>query len=632
VPDVKRFFGERLGALLALAGLCLLFGALSARFFDWDNFINVARQISINGIIAVGMTLIIVTSGIDLSVGSVLALSICVSGVMMEGGTAAPLALAVGLGVGLACGAVNGLVITRLGISPFIASLGMMSIARGAAMVVTGGNPITHLDKRFFFLGTGALLGVPVPVWVMAVVGLAGAFLLERTRTGRYALALGSNEEAVRLSGVSVNRYKLVLYVLMGGLAAIAGWILSARVASADPSAGVLMELEAIAAVVIGGASLKGGRGSVAGTLIGAAIMGVLNNGLVLLGISAFWQQVLVGLVIIGAVGVDQLKTRAMSATKGATTVLRYAGIAVAGALVLTAVGMMVFRPHAPAKNKRLSIVFLPKAAGGEYWLSVKNGAEKRAKELGVDLLWLAPASETEVSKQIDIFENVIQTHPDGIALAPTDGQALSPMAKKAMAAGIPVVTVDSDIDAADRLSYIGTDNRAAGEVAGREMVKLLGGKGKVAIITGVLGAKNLRQRCEGFKAGVAGSGLEVLSEQTDNGDRAKGLAVAENLLTAHPDLAGFFADNAIAGPGVAQALIGRGQQGKVKLISFDTTPALLGYIKDGVAQRLVAQKPDMMGELGVEMLVRKTRGEAIPPIVDTGVVVVTEAFGAPAP
>ena len=230
-----------------------------------------------------------------------------------------------------------------------------------------------------------------------------------------------------------------------------------------------------------------------------------------------------------------------------------------------------------------------------------------------MDVLWLAPASETEVSKQIDIFENVIQTRPDGIALAPTDAQALSPIARKAVEAGIPVVTVDSDTEAKDRLTYIGTDNRAAGEVAGREMVKLLGGKGKVAIITGVLGAKNLRQRCEGFKAGIAGSGLEVLTEQTDNGDRAKGLAIAENLMTANPDLVGFFADNAIAGPAVAQALIGRAQQGKVKLISFDTTPALLGYVHDGVAQRLVAQKPDKMGELGVELLVRKLKGETLP-------------------
>ncbi|MHB8873481.1 MAG: substrate-binding domain-containing protein [Myxococcaceae bacterium] len=625
---MSRFFGERLGALLALVGLCLLFGALSPRFFEIDNFINVARQISINGVIAVGMTLIIVSSGIDLSVGSVLALSICVAGVLMQGGTAAPVALSAGLVVGLACGAVNGLVITRLGISPFIATLGMMSIARGAAMVATGGNPVTQLDKSYFFIGTGSFLGVPVPVWLMAAVVLAGAFLLERTRTGRYALALGSNEEAVRLAGVSVNRYKLVLYVLMGGLAAIAGWILSARVASADPSAGALMELEAIAAVVIGGASLKGGRGSVAGTLIGAAIMGVLNNGLVLLGISAFWQQVLVGLVIIGAVGVDGLKTRALSAAAGGPW-LRYAGIGVALALVLTSLGMMVFRPKEKPQNapgRRLTIAFLPKAAGGEYWLSVKTGAERKGKELGVDVLWLAPASETEVSKQIDIFENVIQTRPDGIALAPTDAQALSPIARKAVEAGIPVVTVDSDTEAKDRLTYIGTDNHAAGEVAGREMVKLLGGKGKVAIITGVLGAKNLRQRCEGFKAGVAGSGLEVLTEQTDNGDRAKGLAVAENLMTANPDLVGFFADNAIAGPAVAQALIGREQQGKVKLISFDTTPALLGYVHDGVAQRLVAQKPEKMGELGVELLVRKLRGEAIPPAMDTGVVVVTEA------
>jgi ribose transport system permease protein len=203
----------------------------------------------------------------------------------------------------------NGLVVVHLRITPFIATLGMMSFARGAAMVLTSGNPIARLDRSYFFLGTGTLLGVPVPVWCMLLVAAVGGFLLGRTRLGRYALALGSNEEAVRLAGVPVGRVKLLLYTLSGGLAAVAGWILSARVASADPSAGILMELEAIAAVVIGGASLKGGRGTVTGTILGAAIMGVLNNGLVLLGIGAFWQQLLVGFVIVAAVGIDQIRS-----------------------------------------------------------------------------------------------------------------------------------------------------------------------------------------------------------------------------------------------------------------------------------------------------------------------------------
>lgn len=630
-----RQLRERLGPLAALCALCLLFGALSPRFFAVDNFLNVARQMSLNGIIAVGMTLVIVSGGIDLSVGSVLALSICASGVLMAAGTHAPAALAVGLATGLACGAVNGALVVRLRITPFIATLGMMSFARGAAMVLTGGNPNARLDRSYFFLGTGSFLGVPVPVWCMLAVAVFGAFLLGRTRFGRYALALGSNEEAVRLAGVSVGRVKMIVYMISGGLAAIAGWILSARVASADPSAGVLMELEAIAAVVIGGASLSGGRGSVTGTLIGAAIMGVLNNGLVLLGIGAFWQQLLVGFVIVAAVAVDQLR----SAKRAPNPIVRKVGLAVAAAGVLAALVATVVRSRGAGVaaegagggsggGGKLVIAVIGKASGGEYWLAVKAGAERKAAELGVDMLWEGTPQETDVAKQIDLVENLVQRGVSGISIAPTDANALSPAIKKALDAKIPVITIDSDSTAKDRLAYVGTDNRLAGEEAGREMLRLTGGKGKVAIITGVLGAQNLRERCAGFKSALAGSGIEVLSEQTDSGDRAKALAAAESLLLANPDLAGFFTDTAISGPSVAQALLARGRTGQVKVVAFDVTPELVRYLDEGAVQALVAQRPERIGELAVELQTKKAKGEAIPPLVDTGVKIVRKDDG----
>jgi len=442
-------------------------------------------------------------------------------------------------------------------------------------------------------------------------------------RLGRYALAIGSNEEAVRLSGVSVTRYKLTLYVLMGGVSALAGWIVSARVASADPSAGMLMELEAIAAAVIGGASLKGGRGSVLGTIIGAAIIGVLNDGLVLLGISAFWQQVLVGVVIVAAVGIDQIKARRKSAAAGQAS--RRWVWAVAGSGLLLLSGLVVYvRRGAAAGAGRPVIALVGKASGGEYWLAVKAGAEAKGRELGAEVVWQGTPQETDVAKQIDLFENLIQRRVDGIGIAPTDAQALSPLIKKALDGGIAVITVDSDSAAHDRYSYVGTNNRAAGEAAGKKMVELLGGHGKVAIVTGVLGAQNLRQRCDGFRAGLAGTDIEILPEQSDGGDRQKALTLAENLLSAHPDLAGVFADTAIGGPGVAQALLARGLGGKVKVISFDTTPALLGYLQQGVVDGLVAQQPEKMGGLAVELLLDHLRHKPIPPEVDTGVKIVT--------
>jgi ribose transport system substrate-binding protein len=348
--------------------------------------------------------------------------------------------------------------------------------------------------------------------------------------------------------------------------------------------------------------------------------MGVLSNGLVLLGISAFWQQLLVGGVIVAAVAVDQLKTRAVAVR------WRRAPYVVFAALGMGALALSVLRPAAPqGEARRLTVAVVGKASGGEYWLAVKAGAEKKARELDVEVLWQGTPQETDVAKQIDLVENLVQRRVDGIAIAPTDANALSPVLKDALAAGVAVVTVDSDSTAKDRASYIGTDNRAAGVLAGQEMARLVGGRGKVAIVTGVLGAQNLRQRCEGFREGLAGTQIELLAEQSDGGDRAKALAIAENVLVAHPDVSGFFADTAIGGPAVAQALIARGLAGKVKLLSFDTTPALLRYLDEGVVQGLVAQQPERMGELAVEMLVEKARGKEIPAVIDTGVKIVSK-------
>ncbi len=302
-----------LDKFLALAGLvvlCVVLTILTPNFLTFDNLFNVARQISITGIVAVGMTIVIVTSGIDLSVGSVLALAACAAGLLMSRGLPVPIALAAGCGVGAACGLVNGLLITKLRITPFIATLGMMSVARGAALVITGGIPVDTLPDSVPKIA-GNLGPVPIPVLVMLVVALIGAAILGWTRLGRYAYALGSNEEAVRLSGIAVDWYKIAIYVISGLLAAIAGMVMMARLSSAQPTGGNMMELDAIAAVVIGGASLMGGRGTIFGTIVGVAIIGVLRNGLVLLDVSAFWQQLVIGVVIVLAVALDQVRHKA---------------------------------------------------------------------------------------------------------------------------------------------------------------------------------------------------------------------------------------------------------------------------------------------------------------------------------
>ncbi|HET7292965.1 MAG TPA: ribose ABC transporter permease [Vicinamibacteria bacterium] len=299
--------GRELGSLAGLAGLCGLLFALTPHFLTVPNLLNVLEQTSINAVIAVGMTFVILSGGIDLSVGSIVALSGVALAEALQAGWPPLAAVLAGAGVGALAGLLNGLLITRGRLPPFIATLGMMSVARGLALLVTDGRPVSGFDAGFRSLATARVLLVPAPALVTAVVCLAAQFVLARTRFGRYVYAIGGNEEAARLSGVAVRFHKTAVYVLSGLASALAATILTARLNSAQPIAGIMYELDAIAAAVIGGTSLKGGSGTVAGTLIGALIMGVLRNGLNLLGISSFLQQVVIGLVIIGAVLLDAL-------------------------------------------------------------------------------------------------------------------------------------------------------------------------------------------------------------------------------------------------------------------------------------------------------------------------------------
>jgi ribose transport system permease protein len=314
-------FLARFQSLIALALMVLAMSLLSDKFFTPENGWNILRQISVNLCLSLGMTLIILAGGIDLSVGAILALSGAVAAGLFKHGIALEHfnvllrftvfgSVTAGLLVGLALGWFNGFVITRFRLPPFVATLGMFSIARGLTMLWTGGFPITGLGEGFGFIGTGILLGIPMPVWISAL--LVGAFMLitRKTRFGRYIYAVGGNERAALLTGLRVNRIKLGVYMLGGLLSAVAGLIVTARLDSAQPNAGLGYELDSIAAVVIGGTSLSGGRGSVLGTVLGCLIIGVLNNGLFLLDVSPFWQQVVKGFVILTAVAIDRMNAQ----------------------------------------------------------------------------------------------------------------------------------------------------------------------------------------------------------------------------------------------------------------------------------------------------------------------------------
>ncbi len=300
-------------SVLAFAGLvllCLAMSFVSDRFATWDNLQNVTRQVSINAIIAAGMTVVILSGGIDLSVGAVMALSMTLTASSLLAGISMPLAIAIGLATGAACGAINGLLIAYGRLPAIIVTLAMMEIPRGLALLKTGGYPQSGLPSEFSWIGQGSLLGLQTPIVVMLVVFALLYAMLTYFPVGRYIYGIGGNEEAVRLSGVRVERTKLLVYTLSGMTAAIAGIVLASRLMSGQPNAGIGFELDAIAAVVLGGTAIVGGRGSLVGTLIGALTLGVLNNGLNLMSVSPYTQKVLKGVIILLAIYAGSMKRK----------------------------------------------------------------------------------------------------------------------------------------------------------------------------------------------------------------------------------------------------------------------------------------------------------------------------------
>jgi ribose transport system permease protein len=307
---MSRETSQLLSVLSGLVLLSLIFGFMSDKFFSVDNLLTVALQSAIIAIIAIGQTYVIITTGIDLSIGSNIALAGIVAAILMTSGVAVPIAVIGGLLSGCLVGLINGLIVVYGNIPPFIVTLGTMSIVRGVSLVITKGIPVTDLPEAFTIIGTGSIASIPIPAVIMFVLVAIFGFVLAKTKLGRYTYAIGSNFEAARLSGINTKRTLISIYIISGFLAACAGLILAARVVSAQPTAGTGYELDAVAASVIGGASLLGGEGMILGTFIGALVIGVLRNGLNLINVSAFWQQIVIGAVIIAAVYIDRVKRK----------------------------------------------------------------------------------------------------------------------------------------------------------------------------------------------------------------------------------------------------------------------------------------------------------------------------------
>ncbi|MBX3604873.1 MAG: ABC transporter permease [Piscinibacter sp.] len=324
--DRQKDLFQRFAALASLLGLTIVFAFVSDAFLTVGNGMTVALQVTSIAYLGIGATCVIITGGIDLSVGAILALSGVVAALTVRAGAPVPMGMLVGVLVGALCGVVNGVAVTWLRLPPFIATLGMMLVARGVALQITDAKAIGGLGDAFAELGNGSLWrvvtvgddgfpdirfpGIPYPVLLMVLLAVAVAVMLNRTTLGRHLYAIGSNGEAARLSGVNVRGVTLFAYVLSGTLAGLTGCVLASRLVTAQPSEGLMYELDAIAAAVIGGTSLSGGVGTISGTVIGAFVIGILRNGLNMGGVSAFTQQIVIGLVILLTVWIDQLRHR----------------------------------------------------------------------------------------------------------------------------------------------------------------------------------------------------------------------------------------------------------------------------------------------------------------------------------
>ncbi|KMS78263.1 transporter [Streptomyces leeuwenhoekii] len=616
------------GALTALVVLVIAMSALSGDFLTADNLLNVGVQAAVTAILAFGVTFVIVSAGIDLSVGSVAALSATVlAWSATEAGVPVALAVVLAVVTGVGCGLVNGFLVSYGKLPPFIATLAMLSVGRGLSLVISQGSPIAFPDSVSHL---GDTLGgwLPVPVLVMVVMELITALVLGRTYIGRSMYAIGGNEEAARLSGLRVKRQKLAIYALSGLFAAAAGIVLAARLSSAQPQAAQGYELDAIAAVVIGGASLAGGTGKASGTLIGALILAVLRNGLNLLSVSAFWQQVVIGVVIALAVLLDTVRRKAGATPVAAGTAQggkgRQAATYVLAAVVAVAVvGATSLLHGQDSTGKERKIGLSLSTLNNPFFVQIRAGAEQEAEKRGVDLT--VTDAQNDASQQANQLQNFTSEGLGAIVVNPVDSDAAGPSVRSANKADIPVIAVDRGVGKADTAALVASDNVEGGRLGARALAEKLGGKGTIVILQGQAGTSASRERGAGFAEGLrAYPGIEVVAKQPADFDRTKGLDVMTNLLQAHPDIDGVFAENDEMALGAIKAL-GTKAGRSVQVVGFDGTPDGLKAVEAGTLYASVAQVPKELGRIAVDNALRAADGKRVEELVKVPVKVVTK-------
>jgi ribose/xylose/arabinose/galactoside ABC-type transport system permease subunit/ABC-type sugar transport system substrate-binding protein len=615
------------------------------RFLTLSNLEAILLGMSLDGLIAIGMTFIIITGGFDLSVGSIFAFGGLVVGSLLQSGYPIPVAIVGGILSGAVVGYINGTVITKVKVNPFVTTLGTMTIVRGIVLLATQGNSMTGFPQGFIEIGQGKFLGVFYPIIIMIFLLLFSDFLLRRSRFLRKTYYIGGNEEAASLSGINVDYVRIWMYVITGMLSALAGVISTAKTGSTSPIAGTGAELRIIAAVVIGGASLSGGSGTILGTFLGLMLTGIITNGLGFLRISFYAEGIVSGTILIIAVTLDQLtKERLRLFIKFLTTTRakkmeRMVNVLLAACIIL----LIIFRPWGSEKTSQTvgsksteneEYVFIGVSVGNPYWVDARLGLEDKAKILGVKYDLRGPTGN-DPNQQVKEFEQVLARKPAGILIAPAS-DALIPNINRAIDEGIPVVCLDTDEKNSKRYTYIGTDNYNAGRQTGELLAKVLNGKGEVALLT-IPGQSNLEARVKGCKdALLRYPGITIVKIGNDLALSTEAEKVARSILQAYPNLAGFGCVDAAGGEGCAVAVQESGKIGKVKIIAMDRNESTLDFIEQGVIEASIAQRTYTMAYIGLQLLYDLKHNNIklvnnwvdakivpLPEMIDTGTIVI---------
>jgi ribose transport system substrate-binding protein len=649
-PVLMRIVRAReftLVVMIIVIGLALQ--GITGRFFTVPNLNAISLGFATSAIIVFGMTAALVSGGFDLSVGSVFAVGGVAVAIALRADIPIPLSMLFGVGVGMLAGFINGLLITQIQINPFITTLGMMGIARGVSLAVTEGTVLAGMPPEFLIYGQEKTFDIPNLILIALLVILIGDILMRRSAAFRQIYYVGGNEEAARLSGINVDLVKIGVYTLSGMLAAFAGVLSVSRFSVADPGSGSGEELRIIAACIIGGCSLRGGRGTVIGGLLGLIFVGFINNGMILLRVPCCWRWALTPSASAGRCAHEARKPA--KKPRGHALFIRLAlkekvlmkrrdflkrSSFAAAAAMLASHGINLAR----AQGEGQTYYMVTFVSGISYWADAFRGMQDAAEMLGVDVVYTGTPDQ-DATAEVRVLEETLALEPDGVVLTVIQADALQPTIDGAIDNGIPLVTFDADSPLSKRYAFLGTGNYYAGVIAAR-YIGPLAQSGIAAVVTNPE-QNNLQQRVQGFTDTLAAEFPDIITgpdyivnNQNTSELAASGLAA---LLQREPNITGVFSSNAQAAIGAASALREAGMLETVHHIGFDFDEGTLDLIDNGQLGATLAQGTWQMGFWGLLFVYMVRNGliesvsdwqaagiSPLPPNVDTGVVVINQS------